>query len=772
MGFIDLLMVSRSQGLMQDDAALILQCEHWLEAADPKHRYGTNLRPYFDEWLRQQRDNSVPEHTSTRPKKKHVHYKDGPETAEAMHTPASTRAAPAAAEQNTPAPGANGAHHTAATAGIAPVDLQVGSCRSCCYPSIPHTEAALPGDTDVASKANGLPPAAAAARGSVASAAAAPVLKSSGVDVGDVEEEEEDSRWVPGPVPRRSLSAPQLKNGMHEDIMAIAGASTGEAAAGAAGVLGDSDEESEGQELIEVGVSPTSGPAPAGAAAAGAATNTAAVSALLPSAVLAAPTAAVIGRGRGGLGSPQATAQPAAAAAQRRQSAAAVLPAAAESRGGSMSAPPAPPSSPHPSFTSSHHRPHTDDRFFFWLDEGLGHNIDLSCQGVPRSKLESERVTYLTAEEREQLEVTVDSGSGLLKYRVTGQYVHTGFHLGVVPLFASAVPGDLGAVESTEAASVEITGRAAAGDGVGEGGGAGAKVGNGFSAEQQQQEARDALQGGEGARVKTVAAAALEAGATIAAGGVRGYEAAAGQDRGAGPPGSLPNQAEAAAAAAAGGMREAPRVEEEHLLQGQQQRQVPQQDSHPGTELEAGSITGNSGLGSKALSRSSSRDRSSADAAGVNGVLTNRQGPVTEAVAGPQPPAVAERAAEAPAAAAVDTSKPAASIPLLTDLLQIKEKPCKWIYVLDTQRRLFVHAKYRGKFHHSSFVEGGAVLAAGGIVVEHGRILKLTADSGHYRPNFESFMATVQMLKDMGADLSQTKLSAKHLRCPQLPEVC
>jgi hypothetical protein len=104
-------------------------------------------------------------------------------------------------------------------------------------------------------------------------------------------------------------------------------------------------------------------------------------------------------------------------------------------------------------------------------------------------------------------------------------------------------------------------------------------------------------------------------------------------------------------------------------------------------------------------------------------------------------------------------------------LLQIKEKPCKWIYVLDTSGRLFVHAKYRGKFHHSSFLQGGAVLSAGGIVVEHGRILKLTADSGHYRPNFDSFMSTVQMLKDWGADLTQTKLSAKHIKCPQLPDV-
>lgn len=36
------------------------------------------------------------------------------------------------------------------------------------------------------------------------------------------------------------------------------------------------------------------------------------------------------------------------------------------------------------------------------------------------------------------------------------------------------------------------------------------------------------------------------------------------------------------------------------------------------------------------------------------------------------------------------------------------------------------------------------------------------------RPNFHNFMATVQLLKDWGADLSSTKVSAKHLDCPLL----
>lgn len=39
------------------------------------------------------------------------------------------------------------------------------------------------------------------------------------------------------------------------------------------------------------------------------------------------------------------------------------------------------------------------------------------------------------------------------------------------------------------------------------------------------------------------------------------------------------------------------------------------------------------------------------------------------------------------------------------------------------------------------------------------------------RPNFENFMSTVQLLKEWGADLTQTKLSAKHIKCPQLPDL-
>lgn len=81
-------------------------------------------------------------------------------------------------------------------------------------------------------------------------------------------------------------------------------------------------------------------------------------------------------------------------------------------------------------------------------------------------------------------------------------------------------------------------------------------------------------------------------------------------------------------------------------------------------------------------------------------------------------------------------------------------KAKKWIYVLDTENRLFVHPKLHGRFHHSSFVKGGAVRAAGGLEVDNGKIWKITAHSGHYRPSFDSFDRFINVLLDWGADLS------------------
>lgn len=49
-------------------------------------------------------------------------------------------------------------------------------------------------------------------------------------------------------------------------------------------------------------------------------------------------------------------------------------------------------------------------------------------------------------------------------------------------------------------------------------------------------------------------------------------------------------------------------------------------------------------------------------------------------------------------------------------------KGAKWIFVLSTSKTMYVGKKKKGSFQHSSFLAGGATLAAGRIVVENGTL--------------------------------------------------
>ncbi|KAF9323643.1 hypothetical protein BG006_001275 [Podila minutissima] len=83
----------------------------------------------------------------------------------------------------------------------------------------------------------------------------------------------------------------------------------------------------------------------------------------------------------------------------------------------------------------------------------------------------------------------------------------------------------------------------------------------------------------------------------------------------------------------------------------------------------------------------------------------------------------------------------------------------KYIYVTDPQGILYVAQKVKGQFHHSSFLGGGTVCAAGGIIVNHGRLIKINPKSGHYRPGQRHFDKLLDNLKNMGISLEGVKIS-------------
>ncbi|OAA63749.1 IQ calmodulin-binding motif protein [Niveomyces insectorum RCEF 264] len=85
-----------------------------------------------------------------------------------------------------------------------------------------------------------------------------------------------------------------------------------------------------------------------------------------------------------------------------------------------------------------------------------------------------------------------------------------------------------------------------------------------------------------------------------------------------------------------------------------------------------------------------------------------------------------------------------------------------WIFVADTNFRLYVGIKVSGAFQHSSFLQGSRISAAGLIKIRNGRLTSLSPLSGHYRPPTSSFRAFVQSLRDAGVDMSHVSISKSY----------
>lgn len=81
-----------------------------------------------------------------------------------------------------------------------------------------------------------------------------------------------------------------------------------------------------------------------------------------------------------------------------------------------------------------------------------------------------------------------------------------------------------------------------------------------------------------------------------------------------------------------------------------------------------------------------------------------------------------------------------------------KEAQDKWgvmpgIWVVDPQGNLYASVEQSpGKFHHSTFLAGGAVRSAGQVVFKDGKITHINNVSGHYRPDADSLKSLLARL--------------------------
>ncbi|XP_030532388.1 IQ domain-containing protein IQM3-like [Rhodamnia argentea] len=82
----------------------------------------------------------------------------------------------------------------------------------------------------------------------------------------------------------------------------------------------------------------------------------------------------------------------------------------------------------------------------------------------------------------------------------------------------------------------------------------------------------------------------------------------------------------------------------------------------------------------------------------------------------------------------------------------------KWIFVMSTLKKLYAGEKKKGVFHHSSFLAGGATIAAGRLVAEHGVLKAISAYSGHYRPTEDRLDSFLSFLKENGVNLDKVEI--------------
>ncbi|XP_022888558.1 IQ domain-containing protein IQM3-like [Olea europaea var. sylvestris] len=82
----------------------------------------------------------------------------------------------------------------------------------------------------------------------------------------------------------------------------------------------------------------------------------------------------------------------------------------------------------------------------------------------------------------------------------------------------------------------------------------------------------------------------------------------------------------------------------------------------------------------------------------------------------------------------------------------------KWIFVVSTSKKLYTGEKKKGLFHHSSFLAGGATLAAGRLMAEDGVLKWISPYSGHYKPNDDSLESVLSILKENGVNLDEVEI--------------
>jgi len=92
--------------------------------------------------------------------------------------------------------------------------------------------------------------------------------------------------------------------------------------------------------------------------------------------------------------------------------------------------------------------------------------------------------------------------------------------------------------------------------------------------------------------------------------------------------------------------------------------------------------------------------------------------------------------------------------PFDTQALETHFSGTGWaIFVVSPEGKLYAGSHVVGQFHHSTFLAGSAVVAAGEIVADDGDLKIITPKSGHYGPTAENIRNMLTLLNDIPDDV-------------------
>jgi hypothetical protein len=90
------------------------------------------------------------------------------------------------------------------------------------------------------------------------------------------------------------------------------------------------------------------------------------------------------------------------------------------------------------------------------------------------------------------------------------------------------------------------------------------------------------------------------------------------------------------------------------------------------------------------------------------------------------------------------------------------------IWVMNEKGKMYVGSHVKGLMHHSSFLEGGNVMCGGEIMAAMGKILFLTAKTGHYQAQLENLKYALNVLEVSVDNFSEIKVLVWEMGQPKI----